>query len=79
MAARGLEVSTATVDVWLEAAAGWDDLGRPHRAAYCRWRAAQVARATGQAGLAAKLLRRAARDAREHLPLMTWIRATAVG
>jgi tetratricopeptide (TPR) repeat protein/type II secretory pathway predicted ATPase ExeA len=70
---------TATVELWLEAAAGWDDLGRPHRAAYCRWRAAQVARATGQAGLAAKLLRRAARDAREHLPLMTWIRATAVG
>jgi tetratricopeptide (TPR) repeat protein len=67
---------SATVEVWLRAATGWDDVDRPHRAAYCRWRAAQVAQRSGQAGLAGRLLRRAARDAREHVPLLTWIRET---
>jgi hypothetical protein len=70
---------TATVDVWLTAAAGWDDVDRPHRAAYCRWRAAQVARRSGQAATAGKLLRRASRDAREHVPLLTWIHDAGAG
>ncbi len=68
---------TATVEHWAAAAVEWDRLARPHDAAYCRWRGAQVALATQQAGLAAKLLRRAGRDAREHVPLLTSIRRTA--
>ena len=48
----------------------------PHDAAYCRWRGAQVALATGQGTVAARLLRRAARDAREHVPLSTAIAET---
>ncbi|GAA2142332.1 helix-turn-helix transcriptional regulator [Nocardioides koreensis] len=67
---------SATVPLWVAAAAEWDRLVRPHDAAYCRWRAAQVALASGQATAAAKLLRRAARDAREHVPLLEAIRDT---
>ena len=47
----------------------WDKLGRPHDAAYCRWRRRQAAIADGQRTIAERLLRRAARDAREHVPL----------
>ncbi|HET6940302.1 MAG TPA: hypothetical protein VFI19_16920, partial [Nocardioides sp.] len=57
------------VEPWLRAAAEWDTLSRPHDAAYCRWRAAQVAVAQGKATVAGKLLRRAALDARQHVPL----------
>lgn len=64
-----------SVDLWVIAAAEWDKLDRPHDAAYCRWRAAQVAFATGQATTAAALLRRAARQAREHVPLLEVIAA----
>ena len=67
-----------SVETWVAAAAEWDQLSRPHDAAYCRWRAAQVAIATGQATAATKLLRRAARDAREHVPLLDAIRSTTV-
>ena len=35
-------------DPWSEAAALWDELGRPHDAAYCRWRGAQAALRDGQ-------------------------------
>lgn len=66
-----------TVRLWAVAAAEWDTLQRPHEAAYCRWRAAEVALSSGQAGMATKLLRRAARDAREHVPLSAAIRETA--
>jgi tetratricopeptide (TPR) repeat protein len=68
---------TATVDHWVRAGAAWDGLGRPHDAAYCRWRAAQVALATGQGSVAGRLLKRAARDAREHFPLASVIAETA--
>jgi hypothetical protein len=64
-----------TVGLWMGAAAEWDKLDRPHDAAYCRWRAAQVALATGQATRATALLRRAARQAREHVPLLEAIAA----
>ncbi|MBD3944311.1 AAA family ATPase [Nocardioides ganghwensis] len=67
------------VDAWLEAIGTWDDLARPHDAAYCRWRAAQVALRTGQGTLAARLVRRAAADAREHVPLSRAIAETAAG
>ena len=41
---------------------------RPHDAAYCRWRAAQVALRDGQGTVAARLLKRAATDAVQHVP-----------
>ncbi|MEP6813961.1 MAG: AAA family ATPase [Marmoricola sp.] len=66
-----------TLELWAAAACAWDTLTRPHDAAYCRWRAAQVAQRTGQTGAAVRLLRRAADDAREHVPLLTAIRETA--
>jgi hypothetical protein len=69
----------ATVDQWVRVAHDWDNLGRPHDAAYCRWRAAQRALADGQGTLAANLLARAARDAREHVPLSTAVAATRRG
>ena len=37
---------------WSAAAAAWDGLAHPHDAAYCRWRAAQVALREGNATLA---------------------------
>ena len=52
---------TQTVELWVAAAAEWDKVTRPHESAYCRWRGAQVALASGQATVATKLLRRAAR------------------
>lgn len=63
-----------SVEAWARAATEWDKLTRPFDAAYCRWRGAQVALATGQATLAQQLLKRAARDAREHVPLREAIR-----
>ena len=60
---------TDTVDQWSRAAVAWGHLGRPHAAAYCRWRAAQVALREGRGAVADRLLRRAAADAREHVPL----------
>lgn len=70
--ARGAD----TVDQWSRAATAWGHLGRPHAAAYCRWRAAQVALREGQGVIAARLLRRAAVDAREHVPLSRAIAET---
>jgi hypothetical protein len=66
-----------TTETWTAAANAWDPMVRPHDAAYCRWRAAQVALKMGQGTLAARLLRGAARDAREHIPLATAIARTA--
>ena len=67
---------TGSVDQWARAATGWDRLTRPHDAAYCRWRAAQVALREGQGTVAARLLKRAATAAREHVPLSHAIAAT---
>ncbi|TGN64083.1 XRE family transcriptional regulator [Nocardioides eburneiflavus] len=64
---------------WVRAALEWDRLARPHDAAYCRWRAAQSALRSGQGTIAARLLKRAAADAREHVPLSRAIAATAAG
>ena len=66
-----------TVEGWTAAATAWDDLTRPHDAAYCRWRAAQVALRQRRGTVASRLLRRAARDAREHVPLSAAIARTA--
>ncbi|WP_416954091.1 ATP-binding protein [Nocardioides sp. T5] len=71
--ARGVD----TVDQWSRAATAWGHLGRPHAAAYCRWRAAQVALREDRGVVAARLLRRAAGEAREHVPLSRAIAETS--
>lgn len=68
-----------TVDRWTSAAVAWGTLRAPHDAAYCRWRGAQVALRNGQGTLAARLLRKAASDAAEHVPLSRAIAQTAAG
>ena len=65
-----------SVDQWVAAARSWDDVRAPHDAAYCRWRAAQAALRDGHATVAARLLKRAATEAREHVPLLQAIAAT---
>ena len=66
-----------TIDVWVRAARTWDSVRRPHDAAYCRWRAAEVALRHGEGTVAAQLLKRATRDAREHVPLSRAISSMA--
>ncbi len=61
---------------WAAAVKEWDKIGRPFEASYARWRGAQAALATGQGTLAIRLLQRAGKDARDHLPLAEAIRAT---
>lgn len=75
----GRIVDTVDQAPWVRAAVEWDALARPHDAAYCRWRAAQCALREGRGGVAARLLKRAATDAREHVPLSEAIAATQVG
>ena len=59
-----------SLELWATAAGEWDKLSRPHDAAYCRWRGAQVALATGQGTIALRLLRRASpRGPRARTPL----------
>ena len=64
--------------LWERAAAAWDTLTRPHRAAYARWRQAEalLAKPGGRAA-AAPELRTAAGQAVRHLPLSTAIRDLA--
>ena len=63
-------------DAWDVAAQAWTGLNRPHDAAYCLWRAALCALRDGRGTTAARLLKRAAVDAREHAPLSGAISAT---
>jgi tetratricopeptide (TPR) repeat protein len=65
------------VHLWVAAATAFDRLGWPHDAAYCRWRAAGSARQLGEGTRAARLLARAAAQARHHAPLSAAIAATA--
>jgi tetratricopeptide (TPR) repeat protein len=67
---------TGKVEPWVRAAAEFDRLMWPHDAAYCRWRAAQVALRTDAGTQASPLLRLAAADARTHVPLSEAIAAT---
>jgi DNA-binding CsgD family transcriptional regulator len=59
---------------WEKAALEWDRLGRPHRAAYCRWRQAEalITRRDTRAQ-ATTALQQAAKQARRHAPLTTVI------
>jgi hypothetical protein len=71
---RGESEGTA----WEQAAAAWDALSRPHRAAYARWRQAEslLARPGGKAA-ATTVLRAAARQAAQHVRLSDAIRGLA--
>ena len=64
------------VSAWADAASTWDRFDRPHDAAYCRWRGAQAALRQVQGTLSRRVLRRAATDARTHVPLRLAINAT---
>jgi tetratricopeptide (TPR) repeat protein len=68
-----------SVERWTRTANAWDDLRSPHDAAYARWRGAECALRSGQGTIAARLLRRAAMDAREHVPLTQAIARTSAG
>ena len=70
---------TDSARTWGWAGSAWDLHGRPHLAAYCRWRAAQCAIRDGERTLAARQLSRAAADAREHVLLSEAIAATRAG
>lgn len=65
------------IEPWTAAASEWDALQRPFDAAYCRWRAGQAALSVGQGSIAYRLLARAARDARMHVPLSARIARTS--
>jgi DNA-binding CsgD family transcriptional regulator len=59
---------------WDQAASEWDRLGRPHRAAYCRWRQAEALLTRRDTRAQAETaLQRAAEQARQHIPLTTVI------
>ncbi len=60
---------SASIPLWTRAARSWDELDRPHDAAYCRWRGAQDSLTMGDRGTALRMLRRAASQARENAPL----------
>ena len=56
--------------MWDKAAASFDALERPHRAGYARWRQAEALLATrGHQTQAAEILRKAATNAAQHMPL----------
>jgi tetratricopeptide (TPR) repeat protein len=76
-AERARLTARPALELWGEAARQWEGLHRPHDAAYCRWRGAQEGLRTGQGTIALRLLRRAAREARGHIPLATAIAETA--
>lgn len=79
-AAEGARLDGAdSLELWTRAAESWDAIAWPHDAAYCRWRAAQCALRDNRGTVAARLLKRAARDAREHVPLSEAIARTAAG
>jgi DNA-binding NarL/FixJ family response regulator len=68
----------SNIRLWEEAATAWDMLKRPLRAAYARWRQAEALLADqhGRAS-AATVLRTAAQQAAQHVPLSTAIRDLA--
>ncbi|HEU5035415.1 MAG TPA: AAA family ATPase [Nocardioides sp.] len=77
-AERGRLAGTPSLHRWVAAATAWGRIDHPHASSYCRWRAVPVALAGGQATTAVRLLRRAERDARCHLPLLEAIHRMAL-
>ena len=76
--AEAARLSGATsITLWTRAAGEWDKVDRPHDASYCRWRGAQDALTVGEGRIAQRMLRRAAQQAGEHVPLATVISETA--
>jgi hypothetical protein len=76
--AETARLSGATsIPLWARAAGEWDRIDRPHDAAYCRWRGARDALTMGEGRIAQRMLRRAAQQAGEHVPLATAISETA--
>ena len=76
--AETARLSGATsIPLWTGAAGEWDKIDRPHDAAYCRWRGARDALTMGEGRIAQRMLRRAAQQAGEHVPLATAISETA--
>ncbi len=73
-----LQGADAVAD-WVAAADAWHALSWPHEEAYCRWRAAELALKEGRGTLAARLLKRATSDAREHEPLLAAIARAGIG
>jgi hypothetical protein len=65
------------IEDWVHTASLWERLGRPHDKAYCMWRAARTAHREERGTLAARLLKTAAVDAGEHVPLAEAVAATA--
>jgi DNA-binding CsgD family transcriptional regulator len=65
-------------EAWENAASAWDRLNRPHRAAYCQWRQAEVLLGErASRGIATAVLRRAVKGARQHAPLTAALGALA--
>lgn len=58
-------------EAWLAVARQWEALGRPHRAGYAWWRAAQALLNLGRRGPAASALQRAYQLGGQHVPLTT--------
>ena len=69
---------TADAEIWERTASAWQDLDRPHRAAYARWRQAEaLLTQRHQHARAAPVLKDAARRADGHAPLLERIGALA--
>jgi DNA-binding CsgD family transcriptional regulator len=68
---------TSDPDAWATAAAAWNDLHRPHRAAYARWRQAEAVLTAGHGSEAGDCLRDAAAAAHNYAPLLSEIRSLA--
>jgi DNA-binding CsgD family transcriptional regulator len=63
---------------WAQAVTAWDNLGRPFRAAYARWRRAEAILAQrGSRAEASQLLRDAVEQSGEHVPLNAALRELA--
>ena len=56
-------------ELWLAVAREWETFGRPHRAGYAWWRAAQALLHLGQRGPAASALQSARQRSDQHVPL----------
>jgi DNA-binding CsgD family transcriptional regulator len=69
-AERARTIGEPAPDMWADAAASFEALERPHRAAYAGWRQAEALLAVrGHQAESADVLRKAAQQAAQHVPL----------